>query len=159
MYSIRLLEEGTQGTGVWFVLLVLVIFALMVFLGWLAYTKGWLKKDVEPVHAAEGHHAAETEQVEHEMPAAPKAQAVADDLTTLEGIGPKVAALLAGIGISSFESLAKADHGAIRTALDAAGYKYMEPAGWIDQAVLAAKGDLEGLKKLQDSLKGGRKVA
>jgi hypothetical protein len=35
----------------------------------------------------------------------------------------------------------------------------MDPAGWIEQADLAAKGDTEGLKKLQDSLKGGRKVA
>jgi hypothetical protein len=34
----------------------------------------------------------------------------------------------------------------------------MEPAGWVEQAALAAKGDAEGLQKLQDSLKGGRKV-
>jgi len=47
----------------------------------------------------------------------------------------------------------------LKTTLDAAGYKYMDLAGWIDQDVLAAKGDMDGLKKFQDSLKGGRKVA
>lgn len=34
----------------------------------------------------------------------------------------------------------------------------MDPAGWIEQAKLAAKGDMKGLKKLQDELKGGRRV-
>jgi hypothetical protein len=145
MYSIHLLEEGSQGAGVWFVLAVLVVFAVMVLLGWLAVTRGWLKKEAEP------------KPVEHEAQAS--AKAVVDDLTTLEGIGPKVASVLAGIGIANFESLAKADFDTVRTALDAAGYKYMDPAGWIEQAALAAKGDLDGLKKLQDSLKGGRKVS
>ena len=34
----------------------------------------------------------------------------------------------------------------------------MDSAGWIEQAKLAAKGDTEGLMKLQDELKGGRRV-
>ena len=61
MLYIRLLEEGGQ-TGpdvsglVWVVLL---IFVVMVFLGWLASSKGWLKKDEEPVqshgHDEHGH--------------------------------------------------------------------------------------------------------
>jgi hypothetical protein len=33
----------------------------------------------------------------------------------------------------------------------------MDPQGWIEQARLAAQGDWEGLKKLQDELKGGRR--
>ena len=70
-----------------------------------------------------------------------------------------MAKVLAGIDISTFESLAKADQDKVRAALDAAGYKYMDPAGWIEQAALAAKGDTEGLKKFQDSLRGGRKAA
>jgi hypothetical protein len=36
--------------------------------------------------------------------------------------------------------------------------QYMNPEGWIQQAKLAAQGDTEGLAKLQDELKGGRKV-
>lgn len=161
MYTIRLLQEGdAQGGGVWFVLAVLAVFFVMVLLGWLASSKGWLKKEAElqpETHAAHGGHEVHETHETHEAHA--PVSAAADDLTTLEGIGPKVAKVLAGIGITSFASLAKADLGALRTALDAAGYKYMEPAGWVEQAALAAKGDFENLKKLQNSLKGGRKVA
>jgi len=32
----------------------------------------------------------------------------------------------------------------------------MDSAGWVAQAKLAAAGDVEGLQKLQDELKGGR---
>jgi hypothetical protein len=32
----------------------------------------------------------------------------------------------------------------------------MSAEGWIAQAKLAAKGDMEGLKKMQDEMKGGR---
>jgi hypothetical protein len=35
--------------------------------------------------------------------------------------------------------------------------RYMNPAGWIEQAKLAASGDMEGLKKLQAELQGGRR--
>jgi hypothetical protein len=33
----------------------------------------------------------------------------------------------------------------------------MNPAGWIEQAELAAKGDWAALEKLQSELKGGRR--
>jgi len=151
MTMIHLFEEGGQGGVSWLVWVVLILFFVMVLLGWLAYSKGWLKQEVEPKH--------EDQPEEHETHAPARAVAVVDDLTTLEGIGTKVAGVLAGIGITSFESLAKADIGTVKAALEAAGYKYMDPASWIEQAALAAKGDFESLKKLQDSLKGGRKVA
>jgi hypothetical protein len=35
----------------------------------------------------------------------------------------------------------------------------MDSAGWIEQAKLAAKGDSEGLQKLQRELKGGHKAS
>jgi predicted flap endonuclease-1-like 5' DNA nuclease len=138
--------------------IVLIVFFLMVFLGWLAASKGWLKKEAEPEPVEHGHEESiKTASVEGES--ATVKTSVTDDLTVLEGIGSKVAKVLAGIDISTFESLAKADYGKVKAALDAAGYKYMDPAGWIEQAALAEKGDTEGLKKLQDSLKGGRKTA
>jgi predicted flap endonuclease-1-like 5' DNA nuclease len=151
MLASPLLEGGSQG-GTWLIWVVLVVFFIMVLLGWWVSQKGWLKHEAEPAPVDHAH--AEAEAVGH----APT-QAAADDLTTLEGIGPKVAGVLAGIGITSFEALAKADFATVKAALDGAGYKYMDPSGWIEQAALAAKGDLEGLKKLQDNLKGGRKVA
>jgi predicted flap endonuclease-1-like 5' DNA nuclease len=156
MYTVHLLQEGgTQGGMSGLVWVVLIVFLIMVFLGWLAVNKGWLKKEAEPKHEEHGH--AEPAPVMNE--AAPVTSSAANDLTELEGVGPKVAQVLAGIGIATFESLAKADYDKVKAALDAAGYKYMDPAGWIEQATLAAKGDTEGLKKLQDSLKGGRKAA
>jgi predicted flap endonuclease-1-like 5' DNA nuclease len=80
-----------------------------------------------------------------------------DDLTRLEGSGPKVAKLLGEAGITAFQGLARADAADIQKALDAAGLQLTNPQGWIEQADLAAKGDWEGLGRLQGELKGGRK--
>jgi large subunit ribosomal protein L21 len=82
----------------------------------------------------------------------------ADDLTKIEGIGPKVAKVLNGAGITTFEELAKAKAADVQKALDAAKLQMMDPKGWISQAKLAAKGDWDGLEKMQEKLKGGRKV-
>jgi predicted flap endonuclease-1-like 5' DNA nuclease len=81
-----------------------------------------------------------------------------DDLTRLEGIGPKVNQVLKKAGITTFAQLANAGIPKVREALDAAGYRFMDPAGWIEQAKLAAEGKFEELKELQSRLKGGRKV-
>ncbi len=91
--------------------------------------------------------------VEEAAPAAVSA----DDLTRIEGIGPKVARVLASIGITTFKALAEADYSAVKQALVNAGWPYMDPAGWIEQAKLAAEGRWEELAFLQDRLKGGRR--
>jgi predicted flap endonuclease-1-like 5' DNA nuclease len=158
LLSLRILEEGGSEVGLGnFVWLALAVFFLMVFLGWLASSKGWLKKEEEVVSTSQDHDSHDShhdQKIELSHASGKK-----DDLTALEGIGPKVATLLTGIGIKTFEDLATADPVKVKAALDGAGYAYMEPAGWIDQAVLAARGDQAGLKKLQDAQKGGRKVA
>jgi predicted flap endonuclease-1-like 5' DNA nuclease len=133
----------------WLVWVVLIVFVLMVFLGWLVWSKGWLKQEEEVPHDSHVH-------AEHEHEPAPAQAAAPDDLTTLEGIGPKVAKLLTDNGIPTFAALAEADLGKLRELLAGAGYQYMEPAGWVDQAKLAAAGETEALQKLQDELKGGR---
>ena len=81
-----------------------------------------------------------------------------DDLTLIEGIGPKVAEVLAKAGISTFAALAEANAADIQEILDAAGLKMMDATSWPAQAKLAAEGDMDGLKKMQDELSGGRKV-
>jgi hypothetical protein len=81
----------------------------------------------------------------------------ADDLTRIEGIGPKVAKVLNETGIRTFQALAEANPATVKEALNAAGLQMMKPDGWIEQAQLAAKGDWDRLKRLQDELKGGRK--
>jgi predicted flap endonuclease-1-like 5' DNA nuclease len=81
---------------------------------------------------------------------------VGDDLTRLEGIGPKVQAVLLAAGIKTFDQLGGTDVDHIQELLDAAEYQYMDPASWPEQARLAAAGDWDALQKLQDELIGGR---
>jgi len=81
----------------------------------------------------------------------------ADDLTKLEGIGPKVAKVLNDAEITTFDDLARAKAGDVKSVLNEAGLQMMNPEGWIEQASLAAKGDWEAVERLQSELKGGRK--
>ncbi len=83
---------------------------------------------------------------------------VADDLTKVLGIGPKIAGLLRADGISSFAELAQAPVDRLQTILNAAGKRYQMavPTTWPRQAGLAASGDWEKLATLQSELDGGR---
>ena len=80
----------------------------------------------------------------------------ADDLAKIEGIGPKVAKTLIDAGIPTFEALSNATVEDIQKTLTNAGLKMMDATTWPEQAKLAAAGDWEGLKKMQDKLSGGR---
>ena len=93
-----------------------------------------------------------------EVVAAPAADAKPDDLKKIEGIGPKISQLLTEGGIATFDALSKSDPEKIREILLAAGsrYKMHDPTTWPKQAGLAAKGDWDALKILQDELDGGR---
>ncbi len=91
--------------------------------------------------------------------AKPKAKAKAkDNLTKIEGIGPKIAGLLNAAGINTFSELGKASIKTLKGILDAAGprYKMHNPGSWPKQSKLAAGGKWDALKKLQDELDGGR---
>lgn len=95
-----------------------------------------------------------------EKPKLAKSKTVAkDDLTKIEGIGPKIAELLEKGGIDSYAKLADSESKAIKSILDAAGKRYQmhDPATWPQQAALARDGKTVELKQLQDELKGGRK--
>jgi predicted flap endonuclease-1-like 5' DNA nuclease len=91
-------------------------------------------------------------------PKAEKAPAAADDLTKIEGIGSKIAELLAAENINTFALLGKATAKKLKTILDAAGSKFQihNPASWPKQAKLAAAGKWDELAALQDELKGGK---
>jgi predicted flap endonuclease-1-like 5' DNA nuclease len=95
-------------------------------------------------------------------PSPKKAEATApaskDDLTIIEGIGPKIAEILTAAGIATFAQLAAAKPTAIKTILEAAGKRYQmhDPASWPKQATLARDGKSAQLQKLQDQLKGGK---
>ncbi len=81
-----------------------------------------------------------------------------DDLKVIEGIGPKIAGLLANAGITTFAQLAAADVGRLKQILTDAGLERLaDPTTWPEQARLAGAGDWAALQKLQDELKGGRR--
>ena len=84
-------------------------------------------------------------------------KASTDDLTKIEGIGPKVARVLKDDGITTFDALAHANSADVQKALKDAGLQMMNPEGWIEQAKLAAEGDWKELERLQGELKGGRR--
>ncbi|MFN8374635.1 MAG: ATP synthase F1 subunit gamma [Anaerolineae bacterium] len=91
---------------------------------------------------------------------APRAKkAAADDLTKIEGIGPKMSAALKAAGISTFAQLAQSSLEEIEAAIKAAGMKFAPGAStWAEQASFAAAGNWEGLEELQKQLTGGRKA-
>lgn len=72
---------------------------------------------------------------------APKQEAEADDLKKLEGVGPKLAEVLADGGFTTFASIASASVEDIQKVLEAAGSRYASknPAPWIEQAKELAK--------------------
>ncbi len=87
-----------------------------------------------------------------------KVTSAIDDLTKIEGIGPKIAELLKSDGIETFEKLAKSGVETVKDILTNAGKRYQmhDPSTWVAQAKLAAKNDWESLKKWQNDLKGGK---
>lgn len=92
-----------------------------------------------------------------EVKKAPKKTSKADDLTKVEGIGPKSAEVLAAAGIDSFAKLAKLSAEEISTILkDAdANVSHLNPSTWAEQAQMAADGKWDELKKWQEELMGG----
>ncbi len=86
-------------------------------------------------------------------------EAKPDKLTKIEGIGPKIAGILAEAGIDTFKKLSTAKAEKITEILVAAGgnaYNRFDPTTWPEQAKLAADGKWDELKKLQDELNGGK---
>jgi len=138
--ALFLLSEGTEGPNTnlsWLLWVALGFFFLMVVIGWLTSRNKGEQAEVQ----SDAH-----------------GEKLADDLTKLEGIGPKVAKILAEAGYGTFADLAKADAAEVDKVLDANKLQMLDSAGWIEQAKLAAKGDTEGLAKLQEELKGGRRA-
>ncbi len=80
-----------------------------------------------------------------------------DALTAVEGIGPKIAELCAGIGVTTWSQLAATDVEALQSMLDAAGSRFQmhKPASWPQQAALLARGQWEEFVALTESLPGG----
>lgn len=100
--------------------------------------------------------------IKKENPGALSAEALfpdnPEDLTIIEGIGPKIAELLKEHGIRTWEDLAAAPVERLRHILEQAGgiFKQHDPTTWPMQAQLAVKRDWSKLKEYQDYLVGGK---
>lgn len=146
-----------------------VICAIVVILlvGWLLW---WLWKRREGEEAAP---TARTEEAplpswEERAPAesslafeAAPAELPPDDLTRIEGIGPRIAEVLREAGIRTFAQLAALQPGQIEQILEQADprlRRLADPTTWPEQAALAAEDRWEELAELQEQLKGGRSV-
>ena len=82
--------------------------------------------------------------------------ALPQDLTIIEGIGPKIEALLNQSSIQTWDDLAEMDVDALKAILFAAGpgYQIIDPTTWPAQAQLAINGEWELLKEYREEVKG-----
>jgi len=87
-----------------------------------------------------------------------EAAAAPDDLKIVEGIGPRIADVLAAAGITTFAQLSMTDVAELERILRDARLAIANPGSWPRQAELAANGRWDDLRQLQDQLKGGRSV-
>lgn len=82
------------------------------------------------------------------------------DLKIVEGIGPKIEALLKEAGINTWDDLADTAADRLQEILAAAGeaFRIHDPTSWPMQAQMAANGQWDLLREYQEELKGGRIV-
>ncbi|SDM86783.1 30S ribosomal protein S2 [Kriegella aquimaris] len=118
------------------------------------------KEEVKAAAPAEKPKAKVEEAAKEEAPkeeAKTEAKEQADDLTKIEGIGPKAAEALTKNGVDSYASLAKAEPENIKEILTEASSRmaHLDPTSWPKQAEMAANGKWDELKEWQDSVKGG----
>ncbi|WP_127136492.1 30S ribosomal protein S2 [Flagellimonas oceanensis] len=124
------------------------------------------KKDEAPKEKKAEAAPKKEEKAEEEKPAkkaeeAPKKEAKEDakpeDLTKIEGIGPKTAEALVANGVKTYAELADMDADKIKEILTEASstLAHLDPTSWPKQAKMAADGKWDELKEWQDNVKGG----
>ncbi len=100
--------------------------------------------------------------VVEEEKAAPKKEAntkadKADDLTKIEGVGPKAAEALEAAGLGTYTNLAQSEADKIKEILTEASSRmaHLDPTSWPKQAQMAADGKWDELQEWQEKTKGG----
>jgi predicted flap endonuclease-1-like 5' DNA nuclease len=147
---IPLQDAGNTIGWVWYLLV--VVLALALIIGWI-----FQQSKKQSKQQSQSQEQEKQNQKVSAKTSSPRSERAEDDLTVIEGIGPKVASVLKDAGITNFDSLSNADPAEVKSVLNEAGLQMMNPEGWIEQAEFAAKEDWDGLEKLQDELKGGRR--
>jgi predicted flap endonuclease-1-like 5' DNA nuclease len=142
----------------------LVIILLAILLFWWALTRNRIPDESE-AEVGQTNAEVEAERVERSAAAEVETEADADqepieeepspvepdDLKIIEGIGPKIAVILADAGITSFAQLADTSPDQLdKIVREGAGIKVANPASWPEQAALAASGDWEGLEEMKN---------
>jgi predicted flap endonuclease-1-like 5' DNA nuclease len=157
----RIAEDG-QNTGLpWWFWLILILVIVLIFL-WLWFSGRKNEKEAAPAPkeiaepAQVAVNAPARPEVEEPVVIEPKAPAIPEDLTIIEGIGPKINSVLHAAGINTFADLASADVGTVKKILLDANLRLADPTSWSKQAALARDGKFDELKVLQDSLSAGR---
>ena len=116
--------------------------------------------------AAKKAKPAKAEAKEEAAPAAKKAapkkaaKVKGDDLTIIEGVGPKISEVLTAAGLGDFASVAAKTAEELKAILVEAGDQFNTAVTdtWPQQAKLAAEGKFDELKKWQDELDGGKEA-
>jgi predicted flap endonuclease-1-like 5' DNA nuclease len=110
--------------------------------------------------AALNQESVETKETTPDRPEAAEAKLQTtspDDMTKIEGVGPKISSLLENAGITTFSQLASTSVEQLRQILQDANLGFANPETWPEQASLAAAGQWAELSQLQGSLKRGRR--
>lgn len=129
--------------------LILVFLALVFIVAWRLIAN----LESAPLNAAaHADHAAP-----HAGSRAQTIELTPDDLTIVEGIGPKISQIIHENGIHTFAELAETSPEFLSQLLRT-HHIPGSPVTWPEQARLAALGDWDGLKTLQQNLTAGRRV-
>lgn len=133
---------------------------LLLIIGLLSLVATWLSQMFgnRAVATNGAEVAASAQRVQAEAVPSEEATPSPDDLTRIEGIGPKISGLLQEAGITTFSQLAITETSRIEEILQEAKLSLANPDTWPEQAKLAASGEWDALEVLQDELKGGRRV-
>ncbi len=147
-------SDGGLPWWAWFIIIVVIILLLWFLWRWFTRPKAASGSSYvqAPAQTPPAVKAADP------IVTAPPSPIKPDDLTLIEGIGPKIASVLNAAGIITFNQLAQSETSHLDKILIEAGLHLPDPGTWPEQAALAAAGKWEEFKALTDSLKGGRHV-
>ena len=151
-----------EGNPWWLWIIVFVVFAgFVVFMLWWWVRGADQEEGVAPPRSAKPEPPVPSVSREAEsMAVQPDQPAQEDDLTKVEGIGPRISSVFKEAGIRTFAQLAAADPESLEEVLrkvDPNLARLADPATWPEQAALAAEGHWQDLERLQTELKGGRR--
>lgn len=135
-------QQTTEGRIPWWGWLIIILCILVVL-----FINFFIAKDEEPaVELPE--KMAETIKIEFDN---------MDDLTLIEGIGPKIQSVLQEAGVTTYAKIANLLPEEIMNILHEGGIRLAVAETWPKQAKLAAEGRMAELEELQEKLTGGRK--